>query len=146
MTLPKDFTFDYEKPEATRRGKMRTPVSIYLPKAKATGGILFISSEFLRANALEGKEIALQIKGTVDTYVIFNPPKNAPRFFRRASSPKKGTVAYSCSEVVRKLMSTFGASKEDTIHELWLDRVGEFSSAQVYRLRNTLETDTIYQF
>lgn len=146
MTLPKDFTFDYEKPEASRRGKMRTPVSVYLPKAKATGGILFISNEWLRANALDAKEIALQIKGMGDTYFIFNPPKSAPRFFRRSSSPKKGTVAYSCSEVVRKLMAIFGASKEDTIHEMWLDRVGEFGSAQVYRLRNLLESDTIYQF
>lgn len=146
MTLPKDFTFDYEKPDATRRGKMRTPVYLYIHNKKATGGIMFISTEWLRSNALDGKEIAMQIKGAVDTYLIFNPPKNAPRFFRRASSPRKGSVAYSCTDAIRKLFTTFDVPKEDTMHEMWLDRVGEFNSAQVYRLRNINENDTLYVF
>jgi hypothetical protein len=144
MTLPIDFTFDYEKPNATRRGRMRTPVRVYIQEETKTGGILFISTDWLNKQRINADEIALQVKGSLDTYVVFNPPKNAPRFKTRPISPAKNTMAYSCTESVRKIIETFSPNK--TYHEMWLEKVGTFNEAIVFRLRNICETDELYNF
>lgn len=144
MNLPIDFTFEYERPNISRRGRMRTPAQIYIPEKQQTGGILFIAKEFVHNNGLNDNEIALQVKGQMDTYIIFNPPKNAPRFFKRTTTPKKGTVSYSCTESVRKMIDIFCPGQHD--HELWLERVGTFKDSVVFRLRNLQETDTLYRF
>lgn len=144
MALPIDFSFDYEKPNSSRRSKMRTPVRLYLQDKNKTGGVLFISQKWLDSQHLNGSEIALQVKGMVDTYIIFNPPKNAPRFKARPISPSKGTMAYSCTESVRKILSVFNPNVNT--HEMWVDKVGTFNDSIVYRLRNLTEDDTIYAY
>jgi hypothetical protein len=145
MSLPIDLNFEYEKPNATRRGKMRTPASIYLAKANGSGGILFISQDWLDSNGINGNEIAMQVRDAENTFIIFYPPKNAPRFQRRAESPKKNTVAYSCTDSVRKMLDAFGYS-DKTGAELWLEKVGTFKESTVCRLRKIQSDDILYQF
>jgi len=150
MNLPIDFTFDYEKPNVSRKGRMRTPASIYLPRQKAnkplTGGILFISQPWLDHNSINGSEIAMQIKDRENTFIIFHPPKNAPRFASRPSSPRQNTLAYSCTEAVRKLMEIFTTNAQNTTVELWLEKVGTFKESIVCRLRYPTVEDTFYRF
>lgn len=143
-SLPIDFNFEYEKPEASRRGEMRTPVTVYIPAKQKTGGILFIAQKWLDHNAINGSEIALQVKGENDTFIVFNPPKQAPRFMMRKTSPKKGTISYSCTESVRKMIDIFNPNK--THVELWLEKVGTFKDSIVCRLRNIQPEDSLYKF
>jgi len=145
-SLPIDFNFDYEKPSASRRGEMRTPASVYLSKDTATGGMLFISEKWLDKHGFNGSEIAMQIKDANNSFILFNPPKNAPRFKKRDKSPRKNTVVYSCTESVRKMIDVFGYGERKTVIELWLEPVGTFGSASVCRLRNITETDVLYHF
>ena len=147
-SLPIDFNFDYEKPTASRRGEMRTPASIYLSnKDTASGGILFISQKWLDKMELNGTEIAMQVKDNQSTFILFNPPKNAPRFKKRDKSPRKNSVAYSCTETVRKMFEIFGyEDSSKTTIELWLEPVGTFGTASVCRLRNLQQSDSLYRF
>jgi len=152
--LPIDFKFDYERPRASSCRGMRTPVTIYLAGEKKrtnrrTGGIIAISNQWLKSNDLPiSGDIAIQVKGKLDTYIIFNPPKNAPRF-QTHSKVGKDKISkqslYSCTEVVRRIIDIFNLPINQA-SELWLDYVGEFGTSKVYRLRLTNENDQLYSF
>ncbi len=148
MNLPMDFQFDYEQPN--KKG-LRTPISVYLNphkrsiEVKPTGGLISISKKWMDKNKLSMISIAVQVKDKNNTFIIFNPPVNAPQF--RGRIPKRAhRCTFSCTGAVRKILNIFNPGTA-TKHELWLDFVGNFAeNSVVYRLRNIKETDTLYNF
>jgi hypothetical protein len=147
MNLPMSLSFEYEVPGRSSHGRMRTPVSIYytgLKRGKKTSGILAISDRWLEKNKLDATRIAMQVKGKLDTYIIFNPPSNAPCFYSRSMKNGHQRI-FTATNSLDKILDVFNLNR-NKVNEMWLEPVGVFGNANVYRLRNLNENDKLYDF
>ena len=139
-----DFMFDYEIPNT--KTSIRTPMRIRLAGGiRKTSGKVIISKAFCEKNNLPWAEIAIQAKDKDNTFILFNPPKSAPRFHLIAVKGVKNVLNYSSTSAVKKMLSFF-SNDESSFAELWLDSVGCFNESKVYRVRSLKETDKLYDF
>lgn len=135
----------YEEPGLRNLGHTTHTVPVTISIYSKNNGVINISKDWLKDKGLLDQAIqngiAIQVKGKLETYIVFNPPIGAPKFFPQSCTVKNGKgrkfarLKFSGSHTVRKIMHVFVHNLEVPTSETFtLEKVGHFKESVVYRL------------
>jgi hypothetical protein len=124
--------FNFFNNDADRRTRMQSPMYVYLSPKKRTGGIVVLNLDWMKTRELPNNRIALQIDGTGNSFIMFNPPPDVSVLTKRDTGTQN---VYSGTAAARALIRTF-ANKDANRCNLFLKKVGTFGAGVVYQITN----------